>query len=60
MHFELERSKLVEKIAEVKERELHLRCVVLQLLRSIGLKSVGKDTQAIVTLLCDLFEYSEE
>ena len=44
----------------MKERELHMRCVVLQLLRTLEPRAVNKDTQAIVTLLCQLFEYSEE
>lgn len=35
---EIERSKMIEKISELKEKHLHMRCVILQLLKSLDLR----------------------
>lgn len=50
---------MVEKVSELKEKQLHLRSVILSLLKALELRSLKKEAEAILALLCDIFEYSE-
>jgi hypothetical protein len=50
---------LISKVYFLKERELHVRSVVLQLLKVLELRSMRKETEGIVSVICELFEYSE-
>ena len=51
---------MIEKISELKERHLHIRNVILQFIRSLNLKASKKETEGIITVLSEYFEYSEE
>lgn len=38
---------------------MHVRSVIHSFLKSVDLRSLKKESEAILTILCDLFEYSE-
>jgi hypothetical protein len=38
IELEIERSKMIEKITEIKERQLHMRSVILQFIKSLDLR----------------------
>jgi hypothetical protein len=61
LQMELENRKLVGKIEEVKEKLLHVRVIILNLLKSLEIQAGSKPaTEGILRVLFDLFEYSEE
>lgn len=39
IEMEIEKGKLIEKISELKDRQLHIRNVILNLLKSLEIKS---------------------
>lgn len=61
LELELEKNKQVGKISELKEKLLHIRVIILKLLKSFEMQSELKpESRDILRVLFDLFEYSEE
>lgn len=42
---EIERNKLIEKVSELKEQYLHMRCVILQFMKSLDLRYLSADSE---------------
>lgn len=59
LELELENNRQVGKITELKEKFLHIRVIILRLLKSMELTSdIKSEAKDILRVLFDLFEYS--
>lgn len=57
---EVEIARLRERIGELKDSQLFVRSVLLSFIKSLELRSIKKESENILELLHDCFEYSEE
>ena len=60
MELELDQNKKVDKISELKEKLMHIRIIILNLLKSMELHPpIKQETEGILSVISDIFEYSE-
>jgi hypothetical protein len=45
---------------ELKEKSMHIRKIILELVRALELRKVPRHVEGIMGVLFELFEYSEE
>lgn len=55
-----EKCRLEEQILDLKEKAMHIRKIVLEFVRALELRKVPRHVEAIMSVLFELFEYSEE
>ncbi len=65
---EIEKSKLIEKISDLKKVNMHIREILLKLLKTIEFRyffllffsNFKQETIQILEIIFDVFEYSED
>jgi hypothetical protein len=56
---EVEKSRLIEKIADLKKMQMHLRDVFLNFLKTVDFNNFKPETSSILEIIFEFFEYSE-